>query len=105
MKLLIMSNHNVENLLLMLWISVLVQLLNRSCHRTIVMPIDLAKRTARMPWGIAAKEGGGAKAEPSETTNGESQSREHGVEFPLNCFFGQMGVAPAPNLGHLKKTL
>ncbi len=68
---------------------------------TIVMPIDLAKRTARMPWGIAAKEGDGAKAEPSETTNGESQSRERGVEFPLNCFFGQMGVAPAPNLGEI----
>ena len=68
---------------------------------TIVMPIDLAKRTARMPWGIAAKEGDGAKAEPSETTNGESHSRKRGVEFPLNCFFGQMGVAPAPNLGEI----
>ena len=70
---------------------------------TIVMPIDLAKRTARMPWGIASK------AEPSETTKGNDEfqrrvskaSFKGGVEFPLNCFFGQMGVAPEPNLGEI----
>ena len=55
-----------------------------------MIPIDVDKKTARMPWG-GAEEGaeGGA----------DTAVRDTGVEFPLNCFFGQMGVAPAPNKG------
>ena len=49
-----------------------------------MIPVDVDKKTARMPWGGA-----------------DTAVRDTGVEFPLNCFFGQMGVAPAPNKGEL----
>lgn len=52
---------------------------------TVVIPIDLERRTATPPWS-------------------------NGVEIPLNAtgtgpFFGQMGVAPAPALGELTSIL
>ena len=56
-----------------------------------MIPIDVDTNTATMPWG-GAEEG----AEGADTA-----VRDEGVEFPLNCFFGQMGVAPAPNKGEL----
>ena len=55
-----------------------------------MIPIDVDKRTARMPWGGAETGAEGAA---------DTAVRDTGVEFPLNCFFGQMGVAPAPNKG------
>ena len=58
-----------------------------------MIPIDVDKKTARMPWGGA--EGQGAEG------GADTAVRDTGVEFPLNCFFGQMGVAPAPNKGEL----
>ena len=57
-----------------------------------MIPIDVDKRTARMPWG---------GAETGAEEGADTAVRDKGVEFPLNCFFGQMGVAPAPNKGEL----
>ena len=57
-----------------------------------MIPIDVDKKTARMPWG---------GAETGAEEGADTAVRDKGVEFPLNCFFGQMGVAPAPNKGEL----
>ena len=57
-----------------------------------MIPIDVDKKTARMPWG---------GAETGAEGGADTAVRDTGVEFPLNCFFGQMGVAPAPNKGEL----
>ncbi len=58
-----------------------------------MIPIDVDKKTARMPWG---------GAETGAEGGADTAVRDAGVEFPLNCFFGQMGVAPAPNKGELE---